>query len=64
MNKKHVGSNFEAIEQFLKKGSPKFDEALEKSFGLWSRRKDIGDTSTYVREAREEWTKREQRVKR
>jgi hypothetical protein len=54
----------QAIAQFLKKGSPKLGDALGKSFGLWSRRKDIGDTSTYVREARQEWTKREQRVKR
>ena len=54
----------QAIEQFLQEGSPKFDEALKKSFGLWSGRKDIDDTSTYVRKARQEWAKREQRVKR
>jgi len=54
----------QAVEQFIRKGSPKLGDALGKSFGLWSRRKDIGDTSTYVREAREGWTKREKRVKR
>ena len=54
----------QAIEQFLRKGSPKFGEALGKSFGLWSRRKDIGDSSSYIRKARQEWAKREQRVKR
>jgi hypothetical protein len=54
----------QAIEQFLRKSSPKLGDALGKSFGLWSRRKDTGDTSAYVREAREEWTKREQRAKR
>jgi hypothetical protein len=54
----------QAIEQFLKKGSPKLGDALGKSFGLWSGRKDIGDAPTYVRKTRQEWAKREQRVKR
>ena len=54
----------QAVEQFLKKGSPRLGEALGKSFGLWGRRKDIGDASTYVRKARQEWVKREQRIKR
>ncbi|MBM4329690.1 MAG: ribbon-helix-helix protein, CopG family [Deltaproteobacteria bacterium] len=49
----------QAIEQFLKKGTFKFNEALEESFGLWSKRKDIGNTSTYVRKIRREWEKRE-----
>lgn len=31
---------------------------MKESFGLWSKRKDIGDASTYVRKIRREWEKR------
>ncbi len=51
----------QAVEHFLRKGSPKLSEALGKSFGFWSRRKDIGEAPSYVRKARQEWAKRHSR---
>ena len=52
----------QAIEEFLQKSSSGFEEAVEKSFGLWSKRKDIGNASVYVRKIRREWEKREKRI--
>jgi hypothetical protein len=53
----------QAVDQFLGKNPSAFEQALEKSFGLWSKgkRKDLGSTSAYVRKLRREW---ETRVKR
>jgi hypothetical protein len=54
----------QAVEQFIEKGSSKLRDALGKSFGLWSGRKDIGNASTYARKTRQGWVKRAQRVER
>jgi hypothetical protein len=51
------------VDQFLEKSPSGLEEALEKSFGLWGQRKDIGGTFTYVRKARREWEKRGKRVR-
>ncbi len=48
----------QAIEQFLQETPSGFEKAVEKSFGLWSKRKDIGNASVYVRKIRREWEKR------
>ncbi len=52
----------QAIEQFLQKNPSGFEEAVEKSFGLWSKRKDIGNLSVYIRKIRREWEKRGKRI--
>ena len=52
----------QAIGQFLQESPSGFEEAVEKSFGLWSKRKDIGNASVYVRKIRREWEKREKRI--
>jgi len=52
----------QAIEQFLQKSPSGFEEAVEKTFGLWSKRKDIGNASVYVRKIRREWEKRGKRI--
>ncbi len=53
----------QAVEQFLGKNPSGLEEALEKSFGLWGRRRDPGSTSAYVRKVRREWEKRGKRVR-
>jgi hypothetical protein len=52
----------QAIEQFLGSSQSGLDMALEKSFGIWKERDDIGDTPAYVRKIRREWGKREKRL--
>lgn len=52
----------QAIEQFLGRSPISFERALEKSFGIWRDREDIGKSSAYVRNVRREWEKRETRV--
>ena len=52
----------QAIEQFLQETPSGFEEAVEKTFGLWSKRKNIGNASFYVRKIRREWEKREKRM--
>ena len=37
----------QAIEQILEKSPSGFEEAVEKSFGLWSKRKDLRNTPAY-----------------
>ncbi|MFP3869854.1 MAG: CopG family transcriptional regulator [Syntrophobacteria bacterium] len=51
----------QAIEQFLGSSQSGLDMALEKSFGIWKDRDDIGKSPAYVREIRREWEKRERR---
>lgn len=53
----------QAVDQFLGKSSSGMEEALEKSFSLRGKRKDLGSTSTYVRKVRREWEKRGGRVR-
>ena len=52
----------EAIEQYLQKSPSGFEQAIEKTFGLWSKRKDIGNSSIYVRKIRREWKERGKRL--
>ncbi len=52
----------QAIEQFLQKNPSGFEEAVENTFGLWSKRKDVGNTSVYSRKIRREWEKRGKRI--
>jgi len=52
----------QAIEEFLQKSPSGFEKAVEKSFGLWSKRKDISNASVYVRKIRREWEEREKRM--
>lgn len=48
----------QAVEQLLEKSSLNFEKAVERSFGIWRSRKDIKDSSVYVRKIRREWEKR------
>ena len=50
-----------ALQQFLERKSSDFEEALERSFGIWSKKRNLGKTSVYVRKMRKEWEKRERR---
>ncbi len=52
----------EAIEQYLQKNPSGFEQAVEKTFGLWSKRKDICNGSIYVRKIRREWEQRAKRI--
>ena len=44
-----------AVDEFLAKKASTFEDALEKSFGIWKGRKDIGKAEDYVRRLRSEW---------
>jgi predicted DNA-binding protein len=50
-----------AIQQYLGKESSSFPQAVERSFGIWSHREDIGESSAYVRRIRREWERRAKR---
>lgn len=52
----------QAIEQFLGSSQSGLDMALEKSFGIWKDRDDIGKSPAYVRKIRREWERRERRL--
>ena len=52
----------QAVDQFIGRVSSEFEEALEESFGVWRYRHRLGDSSTYVRNIRSEWKKREKRI--
>jgi hypothetical protein len=48
----------QAVEQLLEKSSANFDEAVERSFGIWRSRKNLESSSLYVRKIRRGWEKR------
>jgi len=52
----------QAVDQFLEKVAPDFEEALDRSFGIWRHRHRLGEPSQYVRKIRSEWKKREKRI--
>jgi hypothetical protein len=52
----------QAIEQFLGSSQSGIAIALEKSFGIWKDRDDIGKTPAYVRKIRREWERRDRRL--
>ncbi|MEA3359945.1 MAG: CopG family transcriptional regulator [Thermodesulfobacteriota bacterium] len=52
----------QAVDQFIGRVSSDFEEALEKSFGVWRHRGKFGDSSKYVRNIRNEWKNREKRI--
>ena len=52
----------QAVDQFLGRVSPNFEEALDRSFGIWRHRQKIGESSEYVRNIRREWEDRERRI--
>jgi len=52
----------QAVNQFIGRVSPDFEEALEESFGIWRHRHKLGDPSRYVRKIRSEWNEREKRI--
>lgn len=54
----------QAVEQLLKKTSSSLEEAVERSFGVWSSRKNMGNSSAYVRKIRREWDKRGEKIRR
>lgn len=43
------------LQQFLERKSSDFEEALEKSFGIWREKTNLGEASVYVRKMRKEW---------
>jgi len=47
-----------AVDEFIAKRGVDFEDALERSFGIWRGRKDIGKTRGYVRKLRSEWEDR------
>lgn len=49
----------QALELFLERHSESFEDAVEKSFGIWKNRKDPVD----VGKLRREWEKRETRIR-
>ena len=51
----------QAVDQFIGRVSPDFEEALDRSFGIWRRRHSVGESSTYVRKIRSEWEERDRR---
>ena len=53
----------QAVGQFLEKSPSGLEEALERSFGMWGKRKDLGTAPTYVRKVRREWEKRGKKVR-
>jgi hypothetical protein len=52
----------QAVEEFLGRDSSNLGDSLERSFGAWKSRKDLGDSSGYVRKIRREWEKRSRRA--
>lgn len=52
----------QAVDQFIVKTSPDFEEALDRSFGMWRHRHELGETSKYVRKIRREWEARDRRI--
>jgi len=52
----------QAVDHFIGRDSYDFEEALDESFGVWRHRRNLGDSSKYVRNIRSEWKKREKRI--
>lgn len=52
----------QAVDQFIERVSPDFEEALDQSFGIWRHRQKFSDPSRYVRTERSEWEERDKRI--
>ena len=52
----------QALDKFIAKASIDFEEALELSFGIWTNRRGLGDSTEYVEKLRKEWEERERRI--
>lgn len=52
----------QAVDQFLDRIAPDFEEALDRSFGIWRHRHKLGEPSEYIRKIRREWQEREKRI--
>jgi hypothetical protein len=51
----------QAVDQFIVKKSPDFEEALNRSFGIWRHRHEFDEPNKYVRKIRREWEERDKR---
>ena len=52
----------QAVDQFIGRVSPDFEEALDQSFGIWRHIHKFSDPSRYVRKIRSEWEERDKRI--
>ena len=51
----------QAVDRFIGSESIKFEDALDRSFGIWRNRRDLDEPSGYIRKIRSEWEEREHR---
>lgn len=51
----------QAVDQFIGNESIHFEDALDRSFGIWRNRRDLDEPSGYIRKIRSEWEEREHR---
>ena len=49
----------QAVDQFIEKKSPDFEKALDRSFGIWQKRKGLDEPNKYLRKIRQEWETRD-----
>ena len=52
----------QAVDQFLERVAPDFEEALDRSFGIWRHRHKLVEPYEYVRKIRREWKERKKRI--